>query len=290
VATVWRRGKARIRRLFRIPPPGTCTVHESACRVPHEIVEIILAHPTHDADTLKACSLTCRSWYIVALPHLHHTLTLVENGSYFTRGRLKPLSKLHGLGLIPLVKEVRVIQQPGSPAWFVPRAFNRRDLQYFSAFANVQTLVLQCLQIYHFIPGIKRYFGHFSPTLRSIVLSNLQCTPRQLSYFLSLFPNLDDIEIRHALASVRSPDTGLIPFSSPRLRGRLVLRYFRWAETWTDLIALCGGLRFRYVDMRGSEGCAPVLLEGCAETLETLRLDTTKDLSSKFFYVGFPAD
>ena len=241
---------------------------------------MILAHLTHELRALKTCSLTCRSWYAVAVIHLHHTLTL-GNGPYLTRGRLKPLSKLHGLGLIPLVKEIRVKQPPGADAWFVPREFNRRDLRYFTAFANVQTLAVQSFQIYHFIPGIERYFGHFSPMVRSIVLSSLQCTPRQLLYFLSLFPNLDNIEIRHALPFTHTPDTGLIPFTTPSLRGRLVLHHFGWVETWTDLATLCGGLRFSYVDMYGSVRCAPVLLDGCAETLETLRLNTTNDLGSK---------
>ena len=42
-------------------------------------------------------------------------------------------------------------------------------------------------------------------------------------------------------------------------------------ETWTSLIASCGGLRFRYMDLWIVGGCAPVLLEACAKTLETLR-------------------
>ena len=281
VATVWHQGKARINRHLQSGPPGTHIPHESTCRVPHEIVEVILAHFTDDIPTLKACSFTCRSWYTTAHPYLHHTLTLGGNGPYITRGRLKPLYKLHELGLIPLVKEIRVRQGVGREAWFAPRAFNRHDLQYFSAFANVQTLVLQCLQIYRFIPGIERYFEQFSPTLQSIVLSNLHCTRRQLLYFLSLFPNLDDIEIRHALAPQRVDDSGLIPLSAPKLRGQLVLHYFLWTETWTDLIALCGGLRFRYMNLRGSHYCTPILLEGCAETLETLRLSNTYDLASK---------
>ena len=186
MVTVWHEGKDGIYRLFSNPPSGTHIAHESTCRVPHEIVEII--HLTHEPLALKACSLTCRSWNTVAVPHLHHTLTL-GNGPYLTRGRLKPLSKLHGLGLIPLVREIRMEQPFGVDPWFVPGAFGRRDLRYFAAFADVQTLALQCFQIYHFIPKIERYFEHFSPTVRSIVLSNLHCTPRQLFYLFSLFPN-----------------------------------------------------------------------------------------------------
>jgi hypothetical protein len=66
---------------------------------------MIIAHIAHDLDALKACSLTCRSWYIAASPTpspypYPHEL----------RGKLKPLSKLHQLGLMPFIKEIRVEQ------------------------------------------------------------------------------------------------------------------------------------------------------------------------------------
>ena len=104
------------------------------------------------------------------------------------RRELEPLSKLHELGLMPLVQDLRVRQHPGTDRWkFEPRGFSRLDLNYFTAFTNVQTLRLHNVDIYRFMPGIERYFEHFSPTTRSISLSHPRCTPRQLSHFLSLF-------------------------------------------------------------------------------------------------------
>ena len=259
---VWRRGKTNINRLLGNTP----TTHESACRLPYEIVEMIITRIAHDLNTLKACSLTCHSWYIAAVPHLHYTLTLT------TRGKLKPLSKVHQLGLMPRIKEIRV--QQDRRTWLVPQAFSRRDLHYSSAFANVQTLILQYLDIFLFIPGIERYFGHFSPTLRSIALLDPCCTPGQLSHFLSLFPSLDDITIRGVPTrppNVTIPDTELIPFSTPRLRGRLVLCGSGPVEAWTRLIASDGGLRFHCMSLFKVGRCAPVLFEACAETLETLQ-------------------
>ena len=258
---------------------------------------MITAHLARDLRNLKACSLTCRSWYLVVAPRLHHTLTLSAEMPRFTHHgekkrlsthyKLKPLSELHHLDLIPLVKKIRVEQQVGwnSDPWLVPRAFSRRDLRYFSAFANVQVLVLQGLQIYCFIPGIERYFEHFSPTLQSIALYDPCCTPEQLSHFFSLFPNLDDIEIHRATAytpDAAVPDTVLGSFSTPKLRGRLTLYNFNWAETWTHLANPCGGLRFRQVDLHWSTTCVPVLMEACAETLETLRFGARE----KNRYVG----
>jgi hypothetical protein len=294
---VWRRGKANINRLLGNPPLDaprkTHTAHGASSRLPYEIVEMIIAHIAHDLDALKACSSTCRSWYIAAVPHIHRTLTLTDGTRSITDGthsitdgtrsitdgtrsithrELKPLSQLHQLGLVPLIKEIRVYQQRGN--WLAPQAFSPGDLTHFSAFPNVQSLRLQYLENSHFIPGIEHYFGHLSSTLRSIALLEPTCTPRQLSYFLSLFPNLDNIAIWHTPTlppTLTIPDTELVPLSTPRLQGRLMLRQFDSAETWICLVALCGDLRFRYMNLCMVGGCAPVLFKACAETLETLR-------------------
>jgi len=290
VVTVWRRGKAKVNRLLGNAFPWTRTTYEPTCPLPYEIAEMILTHLTHDLGTLKVFSLTCRSWYIVAVPHLHHTLTLRENEFGVAYGELARLSKLQGLGLLPLVKEIRVKQWRRTGGWFVPQAFSLRDLRYFSAFANVHTLRLQNLDIYRFIPGIERYFEHFSPTLKSIMLFKPFCTPKQLSYFLSLFSNLDDVEIWSGRphVSMTTEPVNRVLFSTPKLRGRLALSDFRWVETWEHLITSCGGLRFCHIHLRVDASCAPVLLQACAETLATLRFDTGDRPAGKQFCMSLP--
>ena len=299
MVTIWHRGKAKINRLL---DNETRVTHESACRVPYDIMEMIIAHLTYDLPALEACALTCRSWHTVAFPHLLHTLILRRDRSGFigdklgvrsTCDKLRPLSYLHERGLMSLVKDIRVEQPPGGCPWFMPHTFSHRDLLYFSAFTNVQTLVFQGLKIDHFTPGIQRYFGHFSPTLRSIVLYDPCCTPRQLSYFLSFFANLDDIGIvRSSLFSptITTHGTELAPSSAPRLRGRLELRDFRQAETWTYFITSCGGLLFRYMHLRRVGGSAPVLFEACAETLETLQFSAAENFASKLSCVALSTD
>ena len=258
-------------------------------QLPYDIVEMILAYLTHDLRTLKACSLICHSWYPAAAQHLHHTLTFRRGGRGINRTQLEPLSKLHELGLLPLVKEIRVDQGPGLSCWFVPRAFNH----HLSTLTNVHTLKIENMEIHRFIPGVKRYFGHLSPTLRSIALYDPCCTPQQLSHFLSHFPNLEDIEIRFAYVHTYNPpipNNGLVPYSAPKLRGRLVLCGFSWVEALTHLIEICGGLRFRHVDLGGGPCCAPLLLRACAETLETLRVDAREGSLSKYFCISPSAD
>jgi len=269
---VWRRGKNKVNHLLRNTAPQASATYEPASPLPYEIAEVIVAHLVYDLPALKACSLTCRSWYIVAFPHIHHTIVLGRTG---VDGRPKPLSELHELGLIPLIKEIRV-SKVGVHPWFTPQVFRQRDFRHFYAFANVHTLRLQSLEIYRFIPLIERYFEHLLPTLRSITLFEPRGTPRQLSHFLSYFSNLDDIEIWRIFTNVPNatdPDRTHAPFSAPKLRGQLTLFDFPWAKTWKQLITSCGGLRFRHMCLHDVAGCAEVLLDACADTLETVRFN-----------------
>ena len=239
--------------------------------LPHEIVEMIVDYLIYDLQTLKACSLTCHSWYIAAAPHIHHTFVL--------RGvkhlDLKPLSNRHALGLLPFVKELRI---PLCSNWFLPDLFRRRGSRHFFAFTNVQNLTAQYMEIGEFIPRLVQYFGHLSPTLRSLTLVAPRCTPLQLSNFISLFPNLDDITIQFfAGLTTQDPDNPLVPFSTPKLQGRLSLTTMfarrpppcPTFETWKHLAA-SGGLRFRSLSLSPVSKCAPVLFSACSDTLETL--------------------
>jgi len=186
---------------------------------------------TRDLDALKACSLACHSWYIAVVPHLHHTLILRGKSAGKARSKLEPLSKLHKLGLMSLIKEIRVDPSFGLRHWFVPHAFSRRDLRHFSTFTNVQTLKLGDLKVHRFIPGIERYFEHFSPTLQSVVLYRLHCTPRQLSYFLSLFPNLDNIKIGGVDAHVPNTTIPINTLSYLLVRTLRAPHHFLWWPT-----------------------------------------------------------
>jgi len=256
---------------------GTPTPQPSSS-LPYDLVEMIIAYFTHDIQTLKACSLTCYLWYIAAIPHLHHTFSFKG----VDRSGLKPLSMRHSLGLLPFVKDLRVLQPPSQPRWFLPQSFNRRDSSYFFAFTNVQSLAVQHLDLHNFIPGLERHFGHFSPTLRSITLEAPRCTPRQLCHFFSLFPNLDDIEVRSPVhVRTEDLDDSLPPFSTPRLRGQLTLSSFTAVDTWEDLAASCG-LRFRSIYLYPVSKCAPVLLAACAETLETLRIEPGDEFGKEY--------
>ena len=261
--------------------PGTSVSRPSpATNLPQEIVEMIIANLTYDTHSLLACCLTCCSWYIAAVPHLHHTLFTRVRRSH---GNEKPwwpnsFRKMHKLGLFPLVKTFQVQGHCG-PSFngptFSPELFDRHILHQFSALTNVRELGLDDLDIPSFIPNIRRYFHHFFPAVRSLALRRPRGSHRQIIFFIGLFQHLEDLTFLNAFD--KSGDQGepqddltLVPPFTPPLRGRLKMRYFKFAGIVGDMIGLFGGIRFRHMDLQWVDEMQ-LLLDACAGTLETLR-------------------
>ena len=269
---VWYRSKAKIKTVFEHGHPKTSTPSRPYAReLPQELLEMILAHVILNMSTLKACSATCRSWYIATLPHLHHTLTLHGRASGPARRGLIPLQKLGRMQLLPFVKRLQILQYYDYPGtWFRPSLFNAQSLAYFSALTNVQELGIRGLDFRVFTPRAQRYFGHFTPTLRTLALRNPKGTNSQLLYFLGLFPNLDDLKFDHGHLQPTST-LAPVPQSAPSLRGRLTLTCAGRVGLLRDLSKLSGGLRFHYMHLFDWGG-ARFLLDTCADTLETLRV------------------
>ena len=287
VNKLWHRSMAKIKWLFCGGTPETSAARSSPItKLPQELVEMNISCFIYDTRTLLACSLTRYSWYIAAVPHLHHTLTTDDsllgpcNRKYRWPG---PLRKSYNLGLLPLVKRFRIRQGDlrYSCPKFTPGQLGRRNLHYFSALTNLQELGIDNLQISSFMPIIQQCFGHFSPTLRFLALKEPSGSCRQILYFVGLFPNLEDLKLHSILPTDEreSPaDAALVPLSTPPLRGRLTLTWFMWEDLVEGMIAFFGGLRFRYMDLFKVK-CVPLLLHTCAETLETLRLYPTDPYS-----------
>lgn len=231
----------------------------------------------YDTDSLLACSLTCYSWYIAAVPHLHHTLTTDDRPLPSQYQRLRwpgPLRKSYDLGLLPLVKQFRIRVEESD---FGPDRFNKHTLRYFSALTNLQELGIDNLQTFGFVSTSRRYFEHLSPTLRFLALKQPRGSCRQILYFIGLFPNLQDLKlhypntINYQEEQDGVDDVTLVPLSVPPLRGRLILTCFAREKLVRDMIDFFGGLRFHTMDLY-MVNCVRLLLDGCAETLEALRL------------------
>ena len=291
---IWYRTKARILWLFYLafypatPSDPPATRSSPVTTLPQELVEMILSHFIYDTRTLLACSMTCYSWYIATVSHLHHTLTTGDFILARCRGRWwpEPLRRLDGLGLLPLVKRLR-IRLDVDPQ-FTPEYLSGRALRYFSSLTNLQELGIDNLQVSSFIPRVQQCFGHLSQTLRFLALKKPRGSRRQVLYFIGLFPNLQDLKLDYrTLGDENKSSTGatLVPVSVPPLRGRLILVFFTEVTLVRDMITFFGGLRFRHMELFGVN-CTRLLLDECSETLETLRLYPNDPYGKKFPWKG----
>jgi len=96
---------------------------------------------------------------------------------------------------------------------------------------------------------------------------------RQIIYFIGLFRHLEDLEILYDKAGPEErpeDDVTLVPSFIPPLRGRLSM-HSTSVDLLKDMIDLFGGIRSHYLNISKVDG-TPLLLDACAETLETLRL------------------
>ena len=185
IRQIWRRTRATIAQRVPVAPS-----------IPQEIAEMIIAHLTYNKCSLMACSLTCRSWYIASTPHLHYTFVL----EYVTRGRRKwpkPLQKTNKLGLLPLVKRLR-LRRPLTSAWRIsspPKLFDHNILCQFSGLTNVREFEIEDLDIPTLMPEIQKYFGHFLPRVQSLSLREAKGSNWQIIFFIGLFQSLEDLTL-----------------------------------------------------------------------------------------------
>jgi len=186
---------------------------------------------------------------------------------------------MYKLGLLPFVKKLHIYEDRYSDVNRIfPGILHRTFLHQYSAMTNLQELAIDNLKIRKFIPKIRRCFGHFSPTLRSLALREPKGSFRQIIYFIGFFQRLDDFKLLFKTGtSMRRSQEELIdnstpaPRFTPPLRGRLTMRYSREVELVKLMINLFGGLRFQSMDLYCVDGIR-LLLDACAGTLETLRL------------------
>ena len=219
--------------------PETSEAHNSpVSRLPLEVVEMIIAYLIDDKRSLCACFMTCRSWYIAAVPHLHRTLT-VNNWSTFRKYRWPYyIRHMYMLGLLPFVKEFRFYGGA-----FSPKLLSHSILRKISALTNVHDLEIQNLEIPKFMPKIQRYVRNFLPTVRSLILRGPQGSYRQVIYFIGLFEYLQDLELSYYSSDpLGGPvdDPTLIPALVAPLQGRLRMERIHGARLLKDMVDVFG--------------------------------------------------
>jgi len=288
VKRVLYRTLARIRKIRSGgASPETPTHCSPAARLPFEIIEMFITYLKYDTPSLRACTMTCYSWYMAAVPHLHRTLTVNVDPWDRKHRWPSPILYMHMHGSLPLVKEFRVRGGGYFSTGFSPKLFNCCILRQFSALSNVQDLEIEYLEVAKFMPKIQRYFKNFLPTVRSLILREPKGSRRQVIYFIGLFQCLQDLELRYDTFGIRyesADDSTLVPPSVPPLRGWLKLTCVKKPDILRDMIALFGGLRFRYICLFDVDQMGP-LLDACAKTLEVVVLDPTDPRGEHFFFL-----
>ena len=248
---------------------------------------MVVAYLIYDMCSLQACSLTCYSLYIAAVPHLHRALT-VDTNSYVYGLQARPptdffsqwfnrILHMNELDLLPFVKKLRICRTFSDYGReFYPELASYSLLDKFSALSNVRELSIEYLDISTFTQRPQPLFRHFLPTVQSLALTTPKGSHRQIIYFIGLFQHLEDLELSLRYPELKQEhsvdDLTLIPHSVPPLRGRLKMLYTNKVGFLADMISLFGGLRFRSMDLCRVDGMQ-LLLGACADTLETLRLD-----------------
>ena len=115
--------------------------------------------------SLRARTLTCYSWYITVVPHLHYTLVTPTCSMHKDKKSVssKPLLSKHKLGSFP---SFRVHEDTPSVLSF-PQSGSIAVLRQIFALTNVQRPRIDHLDIPSFMLGIRQYSGHFLPTVLS---------------------------------------------------------------------------------------------------------------------------
>lgn len=240
---------------------------------------MIIAHIFYETHSLLACSLTCYSWYIAAVPHLHKTLItpIYSEPRDAKHWWHDSFQRMRTLGLFPLVKKFHIRRTPGlgfvELDTFSPKSFNQHILHQFSALTNVQELGIDHLDIPSFMPRIRQYFGHFLPTVRSLSLKKPKGSCQQIIFFIGCFQHLEDlkllydrVEFQEELVDNLTP----VPPFTPPLHGYLTLSFFTRVAILEGMVSSFGGIRFRRMDLLTVDGVR-LLPDACKETLESLR-------------------
>ena len=173
---------------------------------------MIIAYLIYDTSSLLVCSLTCRSWYITTVPHLHHTLV---TSVYVVHGDERcwwpdSFQCMHKLGLFPFIKKFHVPGLEGNlarPRTFSPTQFDHHILHQFLSLVNIQELRIDNLDIPSFMPKIRWYFGHFTPMVRSLALREPKGSRRQIIFFIGLFQHLEDLKLLYTWVNFKREPT-----------------------------------------------------------------------------------
>lgn len=267
---------------------STITVSGTWKDLPQEIVDHILFMLRNDLESLKACSLTCKTMFVSTRPLIHRTihltweqnwevLTLRERQRYIRGDRqgiaVKVLSGIAAHGLLPYGRQLFIhLNKNFTPANLRP--FN----DHFQRLDRIQELTIYWLHTPSFLVQFDTFFANFVPTLRFLHLNTPTGDTRDTLDFICRFPHLDDLTLRMSSENPhdwRTWKSATLPVVKhiPPFRGRLKLCAINewYGCILQQLMSLPGKRRFRFVDFRSCPSeVEQLVIDACSGTIETL--------------------
>ena len=252
--------------------------------LPQEIADEILEYLENDRRTLVACSLTCKGLFRSARRMVHRRICLVGPGRACTsdereirlheaanRSRLRTLSMASERGLARYTLKLTIMVGEE----FTPQNL-RPYLPQFQTFARLTSLTLHHFDPTPFLPIFDQYFGHLAQQMRSLEFIHPPGPQDDMMYFISQFPNLEDLGFnsfpQHNLDPSKEYNISTIR-KSPTLGGTLqVTSTNAWkTNSLESLTLLPDGLRFRSIEFLRCTWINPnTIIRECTSTLQSL--------------------
>ena len=249
--------------------------------LPLEIVDEIIEYLADDRPALRACSLTCKALFRSSRPIAHRKLFVVGLGGSHAKDeqdeqaanlvRFRKLLDATECGLTRYARELTIRMgkkfEPENLQPFLPQ---------FQTFARLTSLALHNFNPTPFLPVFEQYFGHLAQQIRSFKFLYPSGPRNDMIYFISRFPNLDDLRFysfprRHPPNSEESSVHSIQ--SSPTLRGTLqVANITPGGDDFLGcLTRLPSGLRFRSIEFHRCTGIDPnIVIRECSSTIQHL--------------------
>jgi hypothetical protein len=236
--------------------------------LPQEILDSIVDLLRDEPETLETCCLVSKSWVPCARMHLFARIVfecpahLEAWKETFPDPTNSPAH--HTRFLVVHRPEVVTVADAEEGCW-IPTFSNVERLELRNE--EVSAGGLNLVPFHNFLPALKSLRLVFESISLSAVF-NLICSPPLLE---DLDLKIGDVEISDGGSTVFRPPT------SPPLTGTLTLSFRRGMDYFTRrLLDLPNGLHFRDLICTLSRGEAlkwvPVLVEGCSDTLEHVRV------------------
>lgn len=240
--------------------------------LPPELIDRILKSLRGDPESLMAAGLISKAWTGWSQTHLFESVHLKPPNlprwlTNVPQGPDGPASHTRALTL----EEYRLTP------WINPQYLDF-PLSNLTSFRDVRslTLVQWNATLFHGVSP-EPYFGHFGKSLRALSLRFCTLDPTTLFEFLSLLPNVQDLEIAYLFPHSATFDTiPDVPNVTPDFGGTLSLADLASGHLLLKALAALP-LRFTTVSIRGCTFHEPdvyqMLFSSCQDTLVSLRFE-----------------